>query len=489
MLLIDKGKLVHKICRLVNRAIQPSVCYSTYFCCMLLQAFQRHVKENFPWLSTINSRFVLAVSGGIDSVVMTDLFNRSGFEFVIAHCNFRLRGDESFRDELFMTSLAEKYGKKFLIQQFDTKEYAASHKISIQEAARKLRYDWFEELVNSEWPIVNEATHHSPLTAHFLATAHNADDNIETMLMFLFRGTGIHGLTGIKAVDKKRKILRPLLFASRQQIESYAEEQGLDWVEDSSNLTDKYTRNFFRHKIIPLAEEQFATAKQNLQHTMQHLQDAAILYNQSIEWHKKNLLEYKGKEIHIPVLKLQQSTPLDTIIREIIKPYHFHPQQVAEVQKLLNAVNSSYVESSTHKIIKNRNWLIIAPKEHEEAVHIVIEANDKAIQYKNGVLQLEITHHSSLITHHLTAQLDAAKIQFPLLLRKWKQGDYFYPLGMQKKKKLSRFFIDAKLSATQKENVWVLEMNKKIIWVIGHRIDDRFKIIPPTKEILVIKSN
>ena len=184
----------------------------------------------------------MAVSGGIDSVVMTDLFYRSAFDFVIAHCNFQLRGDESLRDELFMISLEEKYNKKVLVKKFDTKQYAADHKISIQKAARKLRYDWFEE-VNGEQSTVNGQ--------QFLATAHNADDNIETMLMFLFRGTGIHGLTGITAFDKKRKIIRPLLFAKREQIKTYAEENDLDWVEDSSNFTDKYTRNFFRHKIIP----------------------------------------------------------------------------------------------------------------------------------------------------------------------------------------------------------------------------------------------
>ncbi len=313
---------------------------------MLLQQFQQNLKENFSQLSINNCQLLLAVSGGIDSIVMTDLFYRSRLDFVIAHCNFQLRGEESLRDELFMTSLEEKYNKKVLVKKFDTKQYAADHKISIQEAARKLRYDWFEEIVNSQLSIANgkpnNSIHHSPVTIHFLATAHNANDNIETMLMFLFRGTGIHGLTGINPFDKKRKIIRPLLFATREQIKTYAEENDLDWVEDSSNFTDKYTRNFFRHKIIPLAEEHFPNAKDNLLNTIQRLKDIETLSIQSIELHKKKLIEIKGNEIHIPLLKLQQSKPLDTIVWEIIKDYDFSAHQVDEVKKLFNADNSSY---------------------------------------------------------------------------------------------------------------------------------------------------
>jgi len=446
---------------------------------MLLQEFQRHLKENFSRALTANRRCMLAVSGGIDSVVMTDLFFKSGFDFVLLHCNFQLRGDESFRDELFMASLQEKYNKELLVKQFDTKQYAEQHKISIQEAARALRYDWFAEVTGQRSTAGRQL---------FLATAHNADDNIETMLMFLFRGTGIQGLTGINAFDKERRIIRPLLFATRKQIEEYAEENDLNWVEDSSNITDKYTRNFFRHKIIPLTETHFPNAKHNLLETMQRLKEAAILYQQSIALHKKKLLEYKGNEIHIPILKLQQAKPLDTITWEIIKHYNFSAQQVSEIKKLLNADNSSYVQSSSHRIIKNRNWLIIAPKENEQAGNILIEENDTAVKFKNGCLELKKLSASSyqLTASNATAQLDARLIQFPLLLRKWKQGDYFYPLGMEKKNNLSRFMIDQKLSATQKENIWVLEMNKKIIWVIGYRIDDRFKITPSTKEVLII---
>lgn len=450
-----------------------------YICRMLLQQFQQHLKENFPHLSPANNKFILAVSGGIDSIVLTDLFYKSGYDFIIAHCNFLLRGEESFRDELFMTTLKEKYNKEVIIKQFHTKQYAEDNKISIQEAARKLRYDWFSALRNQL------STANCQMS---IAIAHNADDNIETMLMYLFRGTGIHGLTGMLAYDKERKISRPLLFATRKQIAAYAEENNLAWVEDSSNLQDKYTRNFFRHKIIPLAEEQFENARQNLQGNIQRFKEVSALYEQSIEMHKEKLIEYKGNEIHIPILRLQQTKPLDTVLWEIIKPYNFHAQQLAEIKKLFDAANSSYVPSATHRIIKDRKHFIIASIETSEANHILIEAANRTINFERGSLKFEKLAANSLqlAANNSIAYLDATQIEYPLLLRKWKQGDYFYPLGMKKKKKLSRFFIDQKLSATAKENAWVIEMNKKIIWVIGYRIDERFKITSSTQEVLKI---
>lgn len=446
---------------------------------MLLRQFQEHVKENFPHLSPANNKFILAVSGGIDSVVLTDLFYKSGYDFIIAHCNFLLRGEESSRDELFITTLKEKYNKEVVIKHFQTKQYAETHKISIQEAARKLRYEWFDNLRSQL------STANSQLS---IAIAHNADDNIETMLMYLFRGTGIHGLTGMQAYDKERKIIRPLLFATRKDIEAYAAENNLNWVEDSSNLTDKYTRNFFRHKIIPLAEAQFENARQNLLGNIQRFKDVAALYEQSIKMHKEKLIEQKGNEIHMPILKLKQTKPLDTVIWEIIKPYNFHAQQLTEIKKLFDAENSSYVASATHRVIKNRKHLIIAPVETSEANHILIEATNTTINFERGSLKLEklAANGLQLAANNSIAYLDATQIGYPLLLRKWKQGDYFYPLGMKKKKKLSRFFIDLKLSATTKENAWVIEMNKKIIWVIGYRIDERFKITPSTQEVLKI---
>lgn len=440
--------------------------------------FLQFWKQNFNF-SVADCKLLLAVSGGIDSVVMTDLFYNEGFDFAIAHCNFKLRNEESERDEAFVIELSRKYNKKIFTQSFATEEYAAEKKISIQEAARELRYNWFSE-IRHQWSGTNSLT--------YISTAHNADDNIETSLMFFLRGSGIHGLTGIKEFDKERKIIRPILFATREEILMYAKENNIGWVEDSSNLTNKYTRNFLRNKLIPLIKDFFPDVKNNITNNINRFKEIEQLYNYSIEQYKKKLFEYKGKEIHIPVLKLQKIKQLNTIIWEIIKEYNFHTQQIEEIKKLLIADNSSYIQSSTHRVIKNRNWLIIVPNKTEEASHILIEKENTQIKFKQGILQFEQhqTTNYKLQTANNIAQLDARHIEFPLLLRKCKQGDYFYPLGMQKKKKINRFFIDQKLSSTEKEKVWVLESNGKILWVVGYRIDDRFKIISTTKEVLKI---
>jgi tRNA(Ile)-lysidine synthase len=452
----------------------------------LTEKFQAHWKNSFNHFS--KCKFILAVSGGIDSTVMTDLFFNAGFDFAIAHCNFQLRNDESERDEVFVKSLSEKYNKEVFVKRFETEKYAGEKKISVQEAARELRYDWFEQVVNRQTSNVDYTIHHSPFTIPYICTAHNADDNIETSLMFFLRGSGIHGLTGIKEFDKERKIIRPLLFATRNEIVLYAKENNITWVEDSSNLTDKYTRNFLRNQVIPSLEKFLPEVKNNIIANIQRFKEVEELYIFSIQKHKKKLLEYKSNEIYIPVLKLEKAQPLNTIIWEIIKEYNFHTHQIKEVKKLFHADNSSFIQSSTHRIIKNRNWLIIAPNKTEDAAHILIEKNDKEIRFKNGILKVENlpTENYILQTSPNIAQLNASQIKFPLLLRKWKQGDYFYPLGMNKKKKLSRFFIDKKLSVTEKENIWVLESNKKILWVIGYRINDRFKITPSARGILKI---
>ncbi|CAN5487910.1 tRNA lysidine(34) synthetase TilS [soil metagenome] len=447
---------------------------------MLLQQFQQRLKDHFH-LQAHQHKFLLAVSGGIDSIVLADLVYKSGFDFVIVHCNFKLRADESTRDETFVRSLETKYGKPVLVKQFDTEKYAAENKLSIQEAARDLRYAWFADLIKHESEILNPKPE--------IVTAHNANDNIETMLMHFFRGTGIHGLTGIPEYDAVRNIIRPLLFAKREEILVYAKENNLQWVEDSSNVSDKYTRNFFRLQLIPAIKEAYPNAENNLLSNLERFKEAEVLYKQSVDLHKQKLVEQKGSEWHIPVLKLKKVVPLNTILWEIISEFGFNAAQLNEIKKLIDAGNGSYINSITHRIIKNRNWLVIAPLQTENAANILIEVNDKNVSFENGVLYFKTLQNSGfkLSSSNTTATLNADEIKFPLLLRKWKQGDYFYPLGMQKKKKLSKFFIDQKLSKTDKEKVWVLESDKKVLWVIGHRIDDRFKITGGTKQVLQIE--
>jgi len=486
------------------KLISACLCRQLNFVYMnLLQCFREFISKED--LFSPKDTLLLAVSGGIDSVVLCELCEQAGYHFIIAHCNFQLRGQESERDELFVRGLAEKYKKTILVRKFETAQYAASNKVSIQVAARELRYAWFDEIVNREASDVNRETsdirhqtsdfqpptsdlssHVSRLSSHVL-TAHHLDDNIETMLMNFFKGSGIAGLRGM--LPKQGKIVRPLLFAKKETIQQFADVHKLAWVEDSSNQSDKYTRNYFRNQLIPLVKNSYPEATQNLAGNLQRFRDIEVLYHQAIDLHKKKLLQYKGKEVHIPVLKLQKTAPLISVVYEIIKEYNFTPDQSDEVPALLESETGRYIQSATHRIIKNRQWLIIAPVENKEAFNILIEMPGK-LEFEMGNLELVLVPalQAKIPTTAAMAFLDAGKIKFPLLLRKWKTGDYFYPLGMRKKKKLSRFFIDQKLSKTDKEKVWVLEMDKKIIWIVGHRIDDRFKITDSTKQVLQIKS-
>lgn len=433
----------------------------------LAEQFKDYIEEQH--LFHPKDKLLLAVSGGVDSVVLCKLCKEGGYEFAIAHCNFQLRGDDSMRDEKFVEALAKKYNAVFHAITFDTTAIAKTQKKSIEETARDLRYAWFEEL-----RVKNNC--------HFIVTAHHANDSIETVLMNFFRGTGIKGLHGI--LPKQGKIVRPLLFAKKETLNAFAAENKLDFVTDCTNEQNDFTRNYFRNELIPAVKKVFPSVEENMLGNIERFTGAEQLYRQAIELHKKKLLEVKGNEVHIPVLKLQQTTPLSTVLFEIIKAYNFTAHQTNEVAALLQSESGKYVQSATHRIIRNRKWLIISPNKTEEAANILIDRDDKTVLYAGGILRIE--EHSIFDIDHspLTAQLDASAIKFPLLLRKWKTGDYFYPLGMMKKKKLSRFFIDQKLSVTDKEKVWVLESDKKIIWVIGMRIDDRVKITNKTTTVL-----
>jgi len=436
----------------------------------LTEQFKNYIKKYH--LFQPKDKLLLAVSGGVDSVVLCELCKQADYDFSIAHCNFQLRGEDSTRDEKFVAGLSKKYAVPFFTTTFDTKAIAAKEKRSIEETARDLRYAWFEELRKLKG-------------CSYIVTAHHADDNIETVLMNFFRGTGIKGLHGI--LPKQNKIIRPLLFAGKNDLQLFAKENELPFVVDHTNAENAFTRNYFRNEIITAVKKVYPYAEENVLKNIERLGEAEQLYQQAIELHKAKLLEQKGNEMHIPVLKLQKTVPLTTIVYEIIKNYGFTSHQTGEVIALLESESGKYISSPSHRIFKNRKWLIIAPNQTIAAANILIEENDNTIIFEQGTLQIAKLSQPLTMNYELTtAQLDTAEIKFPLLLRKWKQGDYFYPLGMQKKKKLSRFFIDQKLSLTQKENVWVIESNKKILWIVGMRIDDRFKITPATKNILQI---
>ncbi len=465
-------------------------------------------------------RLLLAVSGGVDSVVLCELCKQSGYNFTIAHCNFQLRGKESERDEVFVTELGKKYNVEVLVKKFDTEKYAEENKKGIQEAARDLRYEWFKEIVNRESSVVSQqseistkdsplTTHHSfgrrrlaegaaPLTTHHsspdsyrdithLLTAHHADDNIETLMMNFFRGTGLPGLVGIPVVHQY--IRRPLLPFWKEELILFAKENKLEFVEDSSNQSVKYTRNLFRNEVIPLISKVYPQVKTNLQDNINRLNEIQKLYQISVDEIKKKLCKIKNDEVHIPI-KQFMAYHNRALIFEIISDHGFSEKQVDEVIKLAEAESGKFIQSPAthHRIIKFRNWFIISKEQSEDAGTIVIEEGVKNIQCSMFNLQFstfETTNYKPQTTNSI-ACLDADEITFPLVLRRWKQGDYFYPLGMKKKKKLARFFIDQKLSKTEKEKAWVIEMNKKMVWVVGMRIDDRFKITEKTKKILKI---
>ncbi|HET6255666.1 MAG TPA: tRNA lysidine(34) synthetase TilS, partial [Puia sp.] len=405
---------------------------------------------------------------------LCELTHRAGFPFVIAHCNFQLRGAESDRDEEFVRQLARRYGCEMLVKRFDTRAYTDVHRLSVQVAARELRYGWFRQVVEG-WD-----------EKGVIVTAHHLDDNIETMVMNFFRGTGLSGLRGM--LPRQGRIIRPLLFAGRAEIRHFAEEEKLSWVEDSSNESDKYTRNFFRHQVLPLVERAYPAALDNLADNLDRFREMEAIYREAIEQQKKKLLEQKGGEVHIAVLKLKKAGPLTTLIYELFSPYGFTPPQAAAITGLLDSPSGKYICSATHRLLKDRRWLILSPLNDLQAATIVIGEDRTIVGYPSGMLQLEGLPEftGQPAADPAVAWLDAKEIKFPLLLRPWRPGDYFYPLGMRKKKKLARFFIDQKLSLAEKEKVWVLETNKKIIWVVGRRIDDRFKITPSTRQALKI---
>ncbi|HEY1114559.1 MAG TPA: tRNA lysidine(34) synthetase TilS [Chitinophagaceae bacterium] len=430
-------------------------------------------------------KLLLAVSGGIDSVVLVHLSKAAGHPFGLAHCNFGLRGEESERDEAFVRELAATLVVPLYIRRFDTRKYAEEHKVSIQVAARELRYSWFREILDAKADEDLQVGPREPSAPYqYLVTAHHRDDNIETVFMNFCKGTGITGLRGMQ--PRQDRIVRPLLFASREDIADYAKQHQLSWVEDSSNDETKYTRNYFRKMILPAVEKTYPQVRENIANNIDRYREVAELYDLAVELQKKKMVEVYGAEVRIPVLKLAKSSPRRTLIYEIVKEYGFTARQAEEVEKLLSSESGRYINSPTHRLLRNRSWLVITPLEAIKDEVVVVNKEEMEALFNEVRLHLEWLEGDSIkfAADQFIAALDAREIQFPLIIRRWKEGDYFYPLGLRKKKKLSRFFIDQKLSKNDKEKVWVVESHKKIVWVIGYRIDDRFKITPSTTKVL-----
>jgi tRNA(Ile)-lysidine synthase len=446
-------------------------------------------------LQLANHRLLLAVSGGVDSVVLAHLCQEAGLNFAIAHCNFRLRGTESDEDAAFVRQLAADLSVAYFEKEFDTSTYAQENKVGIQVAARELRYSWFNELLSILWDAHSPFTiHHSPrplsgqaLHVSRILTGHHRDDSIETLLINFLKGTGIGGLHGI--LPKQNQLLRPLLFAGRDEILAYANSRSLTWREDSSNAESKYTRNYLRNELLPAIEKIFPQVRQNLAANIGRFAEVEIIYRQSVELQVKKMLEWHGKEARVPVRKLLKTTPLDSILYELAKPFGFTSAQLPTLRLLLESQAGRQLASSSHRAIRHGAWLLFAPLQAVENTVYVLEKKESSIFFGDNELAWQFlpAPPAELNTGTDMALLDADAVAFPLILRRWKAGDYFYPLGMRKKKKIARYLIDKKLSITEKENTWVIESHKKIIWVTGRRIDDRFKITPATQSVLQLQ--
>lgn len=417
---------------------------------------------------------LVAVSGGLDSVALAHMLITSGIPVEIAHCNFRLRGEESERDEAFVRKLAAQHNVPFHITHFDTNTYAKEMKLSIQEAARQLRYAWLEATRLEKGLTV-------------LATAHHMQDSVETLWMNLSKGTGIAGLHGI--LPRQGALIRPLLFATREDIAAYAAAEQLPFVEDSSNTSDKYTRNYLRHHVLPSLREAYPDVVRQTGASIERFREVEMIYNEALEGYRQKLLVQKGAEYFIPVVRFSQVQPLATIAYELLKPFGCNTHQAAQVTDLLQAGPGKFVNTATHRIVRDRKWLIITPLEKESSAHFLIEEGQRTLDIPGYAITIrEVKHEGGAIPADANvAYINAAEVTYPLMVRKWKTGDYCYPLGLNKKKKLSRLFIDQKLSLPAKEKMWVLESGKRIAWVMGMRLDHRFRVTEHSDKMLVIK--
>jgi tRNA(Ile)-lysidine synthase len=434
----------------------------------VLTQFQVHIQK---WCKTTD-KILLAVSGGMDSMVMLHLIRQLGYQVGVAHCNFQLRGAESDEDENFVRRKCRQWDIAFYSHRFDTKNYATEKGLSTQMAARELRYAWFDELLQKEG-------------FDYLATAHHLNDSIETILLNLTKGAGLDGLMGIPAQNKK--IIRPLLFATCEEIETYAAEEGVLWREDQSNQSDDYQRNFIRHQIVPKLKEINPSLEKTFQDTIYKLQGASEIVAASVEEWKLKHQKIEDDKIVLNKKGFANGANYNiSILLEIIKPYGFNYDQCENIVKGINGQSGKRFLSSTHELIVDRESLILT--EHQENWgQVNIESNQQEISLGNKTLKFETADYSGLpISDKNQAIIDEGLMQFPITWRKWKPGDFFFPLGMKNRKKVSDFLIDEKVSMADKDSLTVLESNGQIVWVVGHRIDDRFKVTDKTNRVIKI---
>ncbi len=434
----------------------------------MIKNFQSHINSKLSFLK--DSKLLIAISGGVDSVVLVHLCHKMDLNIALAHCNFNLRSNESDADEDFVLQLAEDLNLEVFIESFETKVYAKENKLSIQMAARKLRYHWFEELAEQ-------------LNFNYILTAHHADDNLETFLINFTRGTGLEGLIGIPEVNDV--FVRPLLPFSRETIENYARENHVKWRDDSSNASTKYLRNKLRHDVIPILKEINPSLLQSFQNTISNLQDSRDIVNDKIsDLIKQGIINLTdtGFQLNIELIKKQSNKK--AYLFAFLNEYGFTEWQ--DVVGLLKAQSGKQVFSEKWRLIKNRDYLLLSELVDEDQQTIAILKTDTHVQTPFGVLFFDEVD-AVLETSKNTIYVDKDVLKHPLQLRKWEKGDEFHPLGMQGKKKLSKYFKDEKYSLLDKEKAWLLCSGSAIVWVIGKRADNRFKVTENTKHILKIE--
>jgi tRNA(Ile)-lysidine synthase len=436
--------------------------------------FLKYIDDNN--LVEKGDRVLLAVSGGIDSMVMTDLFVRAGIETGLAHCNFGLRGRESDKDEALVRKYAENAGIPFYSIRFKTDDYAYKNGISIQMAARELRYRWFEEIRKKN-------------KFDSIAVAHNLNDNIETILINMTRGTGIAGLTGMKAISNQ--VIRPLLFATRHSIEEYRKKYSIKYREDSSNTETKYIRNKIRHLVIPLLKEINPAIEITLIETAERLNGINEIVTVYIDGISKSVLKKVDKNsIAVDLNQLLPYLKNSAILYELFKKFGITNNTLKDLYKIIKGRTGIQLFTGTHRFLKNRQEIIISKDFKTEDKYYKISSVSE-LMIVPGIISAGITGITdsfSIPDDQDTACLDSKKISFPLVIRSWLPGDYFYPLGMKKKKKLSDYFIDRKYSLIDKENILILESDGRIVWILGERIDNRFRITKSTTRGLIIKA-
>lgn len=423
-----------------------------------------------------DSTYLLAVSGGIDSMVMFHLFLKSGLRFQVAHVNYQLRGEESDLDEELVSRTCQRHQIPFHRLTIDLKKEMDKKGISIQTSAREVRYSFFKEILEKE-------------KLHRIATAHHADDHIETLLFHFFRGCGIEGLKGIPA--KTEEVVRPLLHWPKQEIVAYAKTHAIEYRDDRSNSSTDYTRNKIRLEVIPQLENIFPTLKKNLVGNIARMNEVEAVFRESIASYRVRLMEQRGQDYYFPILKIQKLKVAATILYELLKPYQFNYEQSVQILNLMHSESGHWVENEKYKVIRNRQFLILTEKKEEKSDFILIQEMDKKVETSDFTLSIHSRKKEDL---NLSKSLDTctvplAKLTFPLILRKWRQGDYLYPFGMNKKKKVARVLIDAKIPLHEKEHIWVLESDKKIVWILGLKSDHRFRMEAPVESLIMTFSS